>query len=175
MKKLAVLIITSVLASNTFAFPFYKKYQKPHTLVPQKHTALNDFTGVWLGSCNGGSGDEDEDGNWEARLTITQNKEQMSLMFGDKKEDTVVLNLNPLSSQSNSSYNKREAAIQRVSIPSGDMISINYESIAEEGTGETGSHLLLTSLHVDIIKKGDSLELRSSHFPASICILKKAG
>lgn len=121
-----------------------------------------------MGLCVGDA----EDGDWELRLTITQNKKQMSLTFGDNEEESVVLNLGQLSSQSNSTSDKREATIQQVSAPYGDMMSINYESIAEMGPSKTGSRLLSTSLHVNLFKKGDTLELQAPYSSEAVCVLK---
>lgn len=174
MNKLALFVIASLVTSISFAFPFYKKHQIPHTFTSQNHRAeLNDFSGVWVGSCRGDS-EEEEDGNWEARLTITQNRNQMVLTFGDNIEDTVVLHLGQMSSHSSSSDNKREAMIQQVGIPSGNTIVINYESIIQQGTSDAANGLFVTSLHFYMVKNGESLELRTHDSVHPACVLKKA-
>ncbi|MFJ1270181.1 hypothetical protein ACD661_16630 [Legionella lytica] len=173
MKKLTFLIIASMMASPTFALPIYKKYPTPQALASQEHPVeLNDFSGKWVGSCTRGNEGETSQ---KIRLTITQNPNQIALMFNHQKKEVLVLNLNQLSSQTSNTFNKREAIIQRVHVLDSNSILFNYESIAQQGTSEENSSLITTSFHGMLTKDGTTLTLQetaySSHGP---CVLTKA-
>ena len=172
-----------MMASNTFAFPFHKKQQKIQSVTSSRYPVeLSDFSGVWgEGKCTGFDEEEDDDEEEEDgvhQLTITQNKKQISITFGDDGDydgfNNIVLNLNQLSSLSNSTHAKRAVAIQHVSVPYSDMISIDYEYMDEEGSPETGGSLLRTWMHVDLVKKGDTLEMRDPRTD-EVCTFKKIG
>ena len=86
---------------------------------------------------------------------------------------TLVLNLDQLSSQSTSTEDKRDSAVQQV-ISYSDMIYIDYEYMGEEIVEGMGKTFLATWLHAYLIKHGDTLEMRDMR-TSEACSFKKIG
>ena len=167
------------MASNSFAFPLHKKERKMKSITSSQYPVeISDFSGLWgHGTCTGF--DEEEEGDVEEsndlRLTITQNKEQISITFGGYWDPlTVVLNLNQFSAQNNNTPEKMAVSFQHVGVPYSDMIAIDYEHMNKEWPPGTGSTIRFVSLHVLLIKDGDTLKMQDI-FSREECIYKKIG
>lgn len=158
MKNLALLLTAMSFTANTFAFTPYHKYQQSPQHTPTQLSKNEDFSGNWTGTC-----DEEL-----VNLTVTQDKEHITLDWHIPFEEPSSFALNQLETMSNSSLKRRYSSMKYASLSYNSLHLVDYEFYTSKDGGTSSGVMELI-----IDKKEDTLVLTNFIDITDRCELQK--